>query len=249
MRKDKRTVNRVLSPASLHDEETLLDFFGQHNIKPIHAINLWKHTIRNDSLLSAGVDFTQVPRLPVALPALLKERFVFTTSRVKEERTSADGSTTKLLIELQDKQLVESVIIRNKHTNDDQSVEKWVTLCVSSQVGCQMACSFCATGTMGLKGNLSAGEIVEQLVHASRRDKVRNVVFMGMGEPLHNYDAVLSAVRAMVDTNRFGLAPSRVTVSTVGIVPRMLQLAKVGVVIAYCFLAIVSVLSGILSAF
>ena len=99
------------------------------------------------------------------------------------------------------------------------------TLCVSSQVGCKMACSFCATGTMGQLGNLTAGEILEQVVHAMETDPIRNIVFMGMGEPLNNYKAVLDAVRVLVDTRAFGLSPSRVTISTVGVVPRILQMA------------------------
>ena len=99
------------------------------------------------------------------------------------------------------------------------------TLCVSSQVGCKMACNFCATGTMGEMGNLTAGEILEQVLHAMSTDPVRNIVFMGMGEPLNNYKAVLDAVKVLVDPRAFGLSPSRVTVSTVGVVPRILQMA------------------------
>jgi adenine C2-methylase RlmN of 23S rRNA A2503 and tRNA A37 len=108
---------------------------------------------------------------------------------------------------------------------DKKSRSARTTLCVSSQVGCKMACTFCATGTMGELGNLSAGEILEQVLHAMRTDPVRNIVFMGMGEPLNNYKAVLDAVRVLVDPRAFGLSPSRVTVSTVGVIPRILQMA------------------------
>lgn len=90
------------------------------------------------------------------------------------------------------------------------------TLCVSSQVGCKMGCRFCATGSMGFKNNLSSGEIVEQLVHASRVDSIRNVVFMGMGEPLNNYAALVEAIRVMLGSP-FQLSPRRITVSTVPI--------------------------------
>ncbi|GBF88258.1 dual-specificity RNA methyltransferase [Raphidocelis subcapitata] len=100
------------------------------------------------------------------------------------------------------------------------------TLCVSSQVGCQMGCTFCATGTMGLKGNLTAGEIIEQLVHAARVASVRNCVFMGMGEPLANYEAVRCAVGLMTDPRLFALARRHVTVSTVGVVPRLRDMAR-----------------------
>ncbi|GLC58406.1 hypothetical protein PLESTB_001355300 [Pleodorina starrii] len=100
------------------------------------------------------------------------------------------------------------------------------TLCVSSQVGCQMGCTFCATGTMGLKGHLNAGEIVEQLLHARAVTRIRNIVFMGMGEPLNNYEAVRSAVSMMTDSRYFGLRRRHVTVSTVGVIPRIKQLAE-----------------------
>ena len=102
------------------------------------------------------------------------------------------------------------------------------TLCVSSQVGCKMGCKFCATGTLGELGHLTSGEILEQLVHANRVNDVpiRNVVFMGMGEPLNNYDNVVEAVRTMTSVRGFGLGPKQVTVSTVGIVPRMEQLTN-----------------------
>ncbi|KAL4451304.1 hypothetical protein ABPG77_009376 [Micractinium sp. CCAP 211/92] len=99
------------------------------------------------------------------------------------------------------------------------------TLCVSSEVGCAMGCTFCATGTMGMIADLTAGEIVEQLVHASSAARIRNIVFMGMGEPLNNYDAVKSAVTMMTDPRAFGLRRKKVTVSTVGVVPRLLQMA------------------------
>lgn len=100
------------------------------------------------------------------------------------------------------------------------------TLCVSSQVGCQMGCTFCATGTMGLIADLTAGEIIEQLVHALNVVPIRNIVFMGMGEPLNNYVAVKTAVNLMTHSQAFALRRRYVTVSTVGVIPRILQLAE-----------------------
>lgn len=91
------------------------------------------------------------------------------------------------------------------------------TLCVSSQVGCKMACKFCATGSMGFKNNISSGEIVEQLVHAHRFSHIRNVVFMGMGEPLNNYSALVEAIKIMIGSP-FQISPKRITISTVGII-------------------------------
>jgi adenine C2-methylase RlmN of 23S rRNA A2503 and tRNA A37 len=89
-----------------------------------------------------------------------------------------------------------------------------------------MGCTFCATGTLGELGNLSAGEICEQLAHATRDDAVRNVVFMGMGEPLNNYRNVMEAIETMTSDKGFGLSPARITVSTVGVIPRMRTLRR-----------------------
>ena len=142
------------------------------------------------------------------------------------------GTTRKTLWKLFDGALVESVLMRYPGR---------VTMCVSSQAGCGMACPFCATGQGGLQRNMSTGEIVEQVVAGARslaRDevpggpgRVSNVVFMGMGEPLANYKAVMGAVRRLTDKSPDGLGMSArgITVSTVGLVPRMIQLADEGV--------------------
>lgn len=118
---------------------------------------------------------------------------------------------------------------KKKENEDDDSLViggNRNTLCVSSQVGCQMGCTFCATGTMGLIADLTAGEIIEQLVHAIKLVPIRNIVFMGMGEPLNNYPAVLSAVQLMTHPQAFALRRRCVTVSTVGVIPRITQLAQ-----------------------
>ena len=98
------------------------------------------------------------------------------------------------------------------------------TLCISSQAGCAMGCVFCATGQMGFKRNLGAGEIVEQVIHLARRlsesgSRVTNIVLMGMGEPFHNYDAALAAIHRLNDANGLNLGQRRFTISTVGIIP------------------------------
>ncbi|MEZ4384792.1 MAG: 23S rRNA (adenine(2503)-C(2))-methyltransferase RlmN [Nannocystaceae bacterium] len=136
-----------------------------------------------------------------------------------EVRASADG-TRKLLFRTDDGALVESVLIPGR---------KRATLCISSQVGCAMRCHFCLTGKMGLRGDLNVAEIVDQVVQARRlvdRDPaltgglpLANVVLMGMGEPLHNPDAVIPATRILVDPEGLDLSARRVTVSTSGIVP------------------------------
>ena len=171
--------------------------------------------------------------------------FATLTSHVSHAATSADGSTTKLAVTLQSDNnggneesfTVETVIMRHAGSR--------ITLCVSSQVGCAMGCTFCATGTMGIRGNLTSGEILEQIVHAekilqkeaSQKDEkagnknnkfegVRNVVFMGMGEPLNNYKNVVAACEGLMDRRRWNLAHGRVTVSTVGVTPKMKLLTR-----------------------
>ena len=150
---------------------------------------------------------------------------------VVRERTADKGMTRKTLWRLFDGALVESVLMRYPGR---------VTMCVSSQAGCGMNCPFCATGQAGLTRNLSTAEIVEQVVAGARElargevaggvGRVSNVVFMGMGEPLANYDTVVSALHRMTDKSPEGLGMSArgITVSTVGLVPRMRQLATEG---------------------
>jgi 23S rRNA (adenine2503-C2)-methyltransferase len=148
------------------------------------------------------------------------------------------GTTRKTLWRLLDGALVESVLMRYAAT---RSASGRVTMCVSSQAGCGMACPFCATGQGGLQRNMSTAEIVEQVVAGARSldrgevpggpGRVSNVVFMGMGEPMANYNAVIGAVRRLTDPAPDGLGMSArgITVSTVGLVPRIEQLATEGV--------------------
>lgn len=121
-----------------------------------------------------------------------------------------EGDTLKALIELEDGLKIESVLM--KHT-DNRS-----TVCVSSQVGCPLACSFCATGTMGLKRNLTVEEIVMQVLLFERVCKVTNVVFMGMGEPFLNYDNVMAAIRMLNSAEYFNIGSRKISVSTSGVV-------------------------------
>ncbi len=134
---------------------------------------------------------------------------------------SSDG-TEKYLFRLEDGESVESVLIPE---------EGRTTLCVSSQVGCAMRCGFCATGAIGFKRNMTAAEIVNQVVFAGKRLKdanqcLTNVVFMGMGEPLENYDEVCRVLDILLSVYGFHLAGKRITVSTSGVVPRMLSLSE-----------------------
>ncbi len=168
--------------------------------------------------------------LPRALRARLAAELQFTVPEVETERISADGSTTKALLRLSDGVTVETVLMRYAATERARARN---TVCVSTQAGCAMACVFCATGQQGFLRNLSAGEIVAQVLHFARAlvacgEHVTNIVFMGMGEPLANYAHTLAAVRALQDPQRFGLGSRHMTISTVGLVPQMLRLAHEG---------------------
>ena len=148
--------------------------------------------------------------------ALAREARVL-TSRIAARADSRDG-TVKLLLELHDGERIECVLIPTRDR---------ATACISTQVGCAFCCTFCATGQGGFLRDLTGGEILEQLLHlrqaAGRR--ITNVVFMGMGEPLANYDATVRALRAIIDPERFGISARSVTVSTVGLPDGIRRLA------------------------
>ena len=149
----------------------------------------------------------------------LKEAFSWEPFTIDSELLSQDGSR-KVLLKTRDNLLIEMVIMPYHNR---------ITLCLSSQVGCKMGCTFCQTGRMGLKRNLSSGEIVAQILIANRllEDlKITNVVFMGMGEPLDNYDATIKACSIMIDLEGLGLSKNKVTISTSGLVPEIERLGR-----------------------
>jgi 23S rRNA (adenine2503-C2)-methyltransferase len=154
------------------------------------------------------------------LRATLTASFKLTTPEIIGRERSSDG-TEKFLLRLADGRQIESVFIPDTPS---------MTFCISTQVGCAMACAFCLTGKMGLVRNLSAGEIVGQvrvLAHnVDLHDRAFNIVLMGMGEPLHNYDATMKALRILADEHGFALPPRRVTLSTVGLLPALERLAR-----------------------
>jgi 23S rRNA (adenine2503-C2)-methyltransferase len=158
------------------------------------------------------------PAVMTNVPRRLTETFDILTSGVIGRADSTDG-TIKLLTELADGERVECVLIPSG---------KRATACLSTQAGCAMGCVFCASGMDGWRRNLSADEILEQVLHLQQAGDCRatNVVFMGTGEPLANYDAVLSAVRALIDPERFGISARHITISTVGLPKQMGQLAR-----------------------
>ena len=166
-------------------------------------------------------DFHAMTDLPAALRQELSETMTFELPRVITEKV-AECNTRKWLLALPEGNAIEMVFIPD---------DKRGTLCVSSQVGCALNCSFCATGKEGFNRNLTFAEIIGQVWLARHQlippaEKLTNVVMMGMGEPLLNYDPVVAAMNVMMDDSAFGLSKYRVTLSTAGVVPQMEQLKK-----------------------
>ncbi len=182
-------------------------------------IHRWLHQ-------KGAASFAEMTDLPAALRRVLVERARLDTLEMADERRSADG-TIKWKWRTPDGKFVESVYMPEEGRK---------TLCVSSQVGCAIGCTFCLTGTMGLSRNLTAGEIVDQVARANRRlvelgerpapRPLTNLVFMGMGEPLHNYDAVAAALGILLSEDGPNFSHRRITVSTSGFVPQMRRLGE-----------------------
>ncbi len=179
---------------------------------------------------SPAASFEAMSSLPPALRAALAEAFAFSTLEPLRILPADAGETQKYLFRLDGGALLESVCMHYPRT--ERSAER-TTLCLSSQVGCAVGCPFCATGLGGLERNMSAAEIVDQVLavqrdQAGRGRRVSHVVFMGMGEPLHNVDATLASVARLCDPEAIGLGVRRVTVSTSGVVPGIAAMAASG---------------------
>ncbi len=195
-------------------QQDLEQFFSVIDEKSFRATQLmkWMH--------QQGVaDYEQMTNLSKSLRDWLHKNATIQLPEMLNEEISTDG-TRKWLLKVDDKNAVETVFI----PENDRA-----TLCVSSQAGCALDCTFCATARQGFAGNLTAAQIISQLWFAehrlrtqfNKRRVIGNVVFMGMGEPLANFDNVVTAIRIMMDDNAYGLGKRKVTVSTSGIVPKI----------------------------
>ncbi len=197
-------------------------------LSAVHAARLWKYLY-----LDTPRDFSAMDELPARMRERLEAEATAGMLPIARETHSGDGFTRKYLLALNDAHRIETVLMRYTGRT---------TACISSQVGCAMGCVFCATGQMGYTRHLTAGEIVAQAVHVDRvlrhtvaenpalaevdhpsphhrHERLRNIVLMGMGEPLHNYDAVMKAVEILCDGAGMGLSAKKITLSTVGVVP------------------------------
>ncbi len=206
----------------LHDDArtALTERLRDWGFSGYHADQLWSVLYRQ-----RAADWAALGDLRSDLLDRLRRETTLFQPRTALAITSKDGHTQKYLLEMADGERVESVLMRYRDR---------LTACISTQVGCAMGCVFCATGQMGFRRHLSPGEIVGQVLHLqrdlgpARQGRLRNVVFMGMGEPLHNYEATMTAVAILTDPKGLAFAPRHVTLSTVGIPAAIRRLADEG---------------------
>ncbi len=203
---------------SIHDEQHIIELLESHGHKHFRYAQIENAIYKN--LLT---DYDQIETLPKEIRELLKAHCFYNSLKIHSEITSEDGQTTKFLFRTHDDKMIEAVIMRHLSGRN--------TLCVSCQAGCPMACSFCATGKLGLIRNLEFYEIIDQimianLLLAKEDKKIRNVVYMGMWEPMLNYDNVALSIHIASAQKKLDLSSRRITVSTCGIVPWILRLAE-----------------------
>ncbi|MFP5213823.1 MAG: 23S rRNA (adenine(2503)-C(2))-methyltransferase RlmN [Acidobacteriota bacterium] len=182
--------------------------------KPFRARQLFRHVYTRS--IRAWEDCSDLSKV---FRARLEAEARLDALELADRQESSDG-TTKYLFRLHDGHFIESVLIPDPPRN---------TLCISSQVGCALGCKFCLTGTLGFKRNLIAAEIVDQVCRVGLEmgdDRITNLVFMGMGEPLANYDSVLRAINILIDPNGPAFSHRRITLSTAGLVPQLERLGK-----------------------
>src|SRR5487761_2324464 len=195
------------------DLELLDTTLAAHGERPFRARQVWEWAAKG-----AG-GYEEMTNLPAALREALHRDVPFSTLEVKEERRASDG-TVKALFGTADGRPIEAVLMRYRDGRR--------SICVSSQSGCPLTCTFCATGRMRFAGNLSADEILDQALHFRRSGAVDHAVFMGMGEPMMNLDAVLEACTRLPD---LGITNRRTAISTVGWIPGIERLTRSGTTI------------------
>jgi 23S rRNA (adenine2503-C2)-methyltransferase len=214
----------------------LIERVARWDFSPVHGARLWAYVY-----LDGEENWSGMSELPVRFRTKAESELFFGRLPVSTEQKSSDGFTHKYLLSLADERRIETVLMRFTGR---------VTACISSQAGCAMGCVFCATGQMGFIRHLTPGEIVAQAIHVDRilrntskgaalasptsssphdrHERLRNIVLMGMGEPLHNYDAVMTAVDILRDQTGLALGAKKITISTVGVIPGIIRLADEG---------------------
>ena len=196
--------------------EQIQEFCLEHKMPKFRAKQVWEWLWKK-----RAVSFEEMTSLSKNMRELFYTNFAINAVKIHKAERSIDG-TIKYSLQLHDKLLVEGVIIPSKNR---------LTACVSSQIGCSLACEFCATGTMKLDRNLSASEIYDQVFILNEEaisnfgKPLSNIVYMGMGEPLLNYKALLRSVKFITTEQGLGMSPKRITVSTAGIAKMIMKLA------------------------
>ncbi|MGB3713663.1 MAG: 23S rRNA (adenine(2503)-C(2))-methyltransferase RlmN [Candidatus Promineifilaceae bacterium] len=198
---------------SLDELTSLVSDLGEPSFR---SIQIWQWLYKR-----YAVDYQSMTNLPRSFRDNLRNILPFPEPEIVAFQRSTDEHAEKVLYKLPDGNHIEAVLMRYK---------KRRTLCISTQAGCAMGCVFCATGQMGFARNLSVGEIIHQVLYFAGRlsedgDRVTNIVVMGMGEPLHNYDNTLAAVDILTDREGFDLGARKITISTVGLVPAIRRFA------------------------
>jgi 23S rRNA (adenine2503-C2)-methyltransferase len=194
----------------------MADFVAELGEKKFRARQLWEWLY-----LKYARSFDEMTNLSKPLRQKLAEKATLSIGPIVSEQRSSDGQTRKVLFQLADGQYIETVLMKYARRR---------TLCISTQAGCAMGCVFCATGQMGFFRHLSVGEIVAQVLHfahelAKNGEHVTNIVMMGMGEPLHNYENTVTAVDRLTDPSGFNLGARKITISSVGLVPAIRRYA------------------------
>ncbi len=209
-----------LTKSQLHD---LLTSWGEPEYRA-SQIDRW---IYQDLV----TNFNSMTNLPQSLRARLNDSAKIGVPRQITQTQSIDGLTRKALLQLDDGQTVETVLMLytdapGSPSNQEPVEIKRRTVCISTQVGCPIACPFCATGQAGFIRNLTPGEVIAQVLHFAREAQITNVVIMGMGEPFMKFDVTWQAIESLTDAERFGLGARRITVSTSGEVPGIERMAS-----------------------
>jgi len=206
----------ILQDLSLDEMKNLM---AEMNEKPFHAIQIFKG-------LMSGKAISEITDISLLLREKLKERFIDKPVTILESKVSSLDETTKYLFKLSDGNVIEGVFMKYKYGN---------TQCVSTQIGCRMGCGFCASGIGGLVRNLSAGEILAEVTEVNRinggtpdKRAVTNIVLMGSGEPLDNYDNVIKFLRNVSAKDGLNVSPRNISLSTCGLVPNIYKLAEEG---------------------
>ena len=192
--------------------EKLESYFTEIDEKPFRAkqIGKWIYQKKVDA-------FDEMTDLSIDLREKLKSDFPSVNSINLIETLKSKDGTIKYLFELHDNKRIESVLIPELNRK---------TLCVSSQVGCALGCTFCLTGVVGKIRNLTPSEIIEQILFVNKDNHITNIVFMGMGEPLDNLENLISSIELLTNKYFIGMSPRRITVSTSGLVPKIKELGK-----------------------